>query len=296
MKHIEKNDFSMSNTCVAFGDFDGLHLGHKAVLDKMLELSKGGLASVLVSFDYDESLLAGKKILTTSEEKKYLLRKNGPDVLISYKVDGQNKGVSAKDFIKDVVLGKLGAKIIVAGSNNSNIKALRDCAKEYGYKLEEVSPVLADGEPVNAERIVKALADDDLKKANEMLGHPHLIMGPVEHGKALGRTVGMPTANIGFKQYKQVPADGVYGTLSDVGGKIYKGLTNLGHRPTVDNFDYVTVEEFLLDFSDDIYGQVITLEVHALIRPIRKFKDLAEVKIQVNKDIESIRSYFDTLE
>ena len=295
MKYIEENEFSMRDTCVAFGDFDGLHLGHKAVLDKLLGLSKDGLTSVLVSFAYDDSLLKGKKVLSTPEERKYLLQKNGPDVLISYKVDSQNKDVSVKDFIKDVIAGKLGAKIIVAGSNNSNIQVLRDCAKEFGYKLEEVSPVLADGEPVSAERIIKALTEGELKKANDMLGHPHLIMGPVEHGKALGRTVGMPTANIGFKPYKQVPADGVYGTLSDIGGRMFKGLTNLGHRPTVDNFDYVTVEEFLLDFSEDIYGHVITLEVHALIRPIQKFKDLAEVKLQVNKDIESIRSYFDSL-
>ena len=295
MKYIVENDFNMSNTCVAFGIFDGLHLGHRAVIDKLLEISKQGLTSVIVSFAYDDTLLDGKKILTTPEEKEYLLRKNGPGVLISYPIDQENKDVSVKNFIKDIIVGKLDAKVIVAGSDDSNIIVLRECSNEYGFKLEEVGTVLADGEPVTAERIVKELAEGTLKKANELLGYPYLIMGEVMHGKALGRTVGMPTANIGYKPYKQLPADGVFGTISEVGGKRVKGLTNLGHRPTVDNFDYVTVEAFLLDFSDDIYGQIITLEVHALIRGIRKFKDLAEVKIQVNKDIESIRAYFEQL-
>ena len=295
MKYIVENDFSMSNTCVAFGNFDGLHLGHRAVIDKLLEISKQGLTSVMVSFAYDDTLLEGKKILTTPEEKEYLLRKNGPEVLISYQIDQENKDVSVKNFIKEIIVGKLDAKVIVAGSDDSNIIVLRECSNEYGFKLEEVGTVLVDGQPVTAERIVKELAEGTLKKANELLGYPYLIMGEVMHGKALGRTVGMPTANIGYKPYKQLPADGVFGTISEVGGKRVKGLTNLGHRPTVDNFDYVTVEAFLLDFSDDIYGQIITLEVHALIRGIRKFKDLAEVKIQVNKDIESIRAYFEQL-
>jgi len=293
VKYIDNNHFNLQNTCVAFGEFDGLHLGHKAVIDKLAGLSKQGLTTVLLSFAYGESYLAGKKILTTPEEKEYLLRSGGPDILVSYSVDEPIKDV--KGFIKEIVVGKLGAKTIVAGKNDSNLQTLRDCAKEMGFLLEEVDTVLYEGQPVSAGRILAELTDGTLQKANEMLGHPYLIMGEVMHGKALGRTVGMPTANIGYKPYKQLPADGVFGTISDIDGNKVKGLTNLGHRPTVDNFDYVTVEAFLLDFSQDIYGKVITLEVHAHIRGIRKFKDLAEVKLQVNKDIESIRSYFDQL-
>jgi riboflavin kinase/FMN adenylyltransferase len=296
MEFIEKSDCKMSNTCIAYGDFDGIHLGHQGIINKILEISKKHeLTSVLVSFAYDDSLLAGKKILTTEKEKKYLLQKTGLSVMISYRIGQENKYVPLKNFIKDILVDQLGAEVIVAGSENRDINVLRECAKECGFTLEEVSTVSLYSEPVTSERIIKELAEGTLKKANEMLGHPHLIIGEVMHGKALGRTVGLPTANIGFKLYKQLPADGVFGTVSDVCGKMYKGLTNLGHRPTVDNFDYVTVEAFLLDFSKDIYGKTITLEVHALIRGIRKFKDLAEVKIQVNQDIESIRAYFDNL-
>ena len=128
-----------------------------------------------------------------------------------------------------------------------------------------------------------------------MLGHPYLVMGEVMHGKALGRTVGMPTANIGYKMYKQLPAYGVYGTISDIEGKDVKGLTNIGKRPSVDSFDYATIEAFLLDFSGDLYGKIITLEVHVFIRGVVKFNGLDEVKAQVNKDTESIRAYLDKL-
>jgi len=295
MKYIETNDFTMTNTCVAFGSFDGIHSGHKAVVNKLLEISKQGLVSVIVSFDYDDSLLNEKKVLSTADEKKYLLSKDGPEVLISYKINKHNKDISTRRFVEEIVVGKLGAKVVVAGSCDRNIDVLRSCSKEFGYKLEECDPVLADGEPITTEKIKKELQEGSLKKANEMLGHPYLMIGEVLHGKALGRTVGMPTANLSYKPYKQLPAFGVFGTISDIDGRMVKGLTNVGKRPSVDNYDYVTIEEFLLDFSGDLYGKVITLEIHAHIRGIIKFNNIEEVKQQVNKDIESIRAYFDQL-
>lgn len=292
MKGFHVNDFSMNNTCVAFGSFDGVHSGHRAVVDKLLEVSsRQGLTSVVLYYDYEEDLLREKKVLSTGIEKKYLLSINGPEVLIPYIIDGQNKVTDAETFIKEVIVGMLGAKVIVAGKEDRNIGVLRKCAGKYGYTLVECDTVVSGGEPVTSERILRELEEGSLKKANELLGHPYLIMGMVMHGKALGRTVGMPTANIGFSDYKQLPALGVYGTLSDIDGKKIKGLTNIGRRPSVDNYSYITVETFLLDFSGDLYDKIITLEVHVFIRGIIKFNNLEEVKAQVNKDIESIRGY-----
>ncbi len=295
MKYISGNDFNMSSTCVAFGSFDGVHVGHCAVINKLLETSKQGLTSVVLSYEYDESLLNGKKILSTEAEKQYLLNKNGPEVMISYKIDQQNKDISLECFIKVILLDRLGAKIIVAGTDHCNINVLRKCAKKYGYTLVECDTVLADGEPVTSERIAKELEGGSLKKANELLGHPYLLLGKVMHGKALGRTVGMPTANLGFSQYKQLPTYGVFGTLSEIDGKDVKGLTNIGQRPSVDNYNYVTIETFLLDFSGDLYDKTIALEIHAYIRGVLKFNSLEEVKSQVNKDVESIRAYLDKI-
>ncbi|MDF2671840.1 MAG: riboflavin biosynthesis protein RibF [Clostridiales bacterium] len=295
MRHISGNDFYMSNTCLAFGSFDGVHKGHRAVINKLLEISKDGLTSVVLSFEYDEALLSEKKILSTEEEKKYLLIKNGPEVMISYKINEQNKDTKVEDFIKDILVDKLGVKVIVTGKNDSNINVLLKCSLKYGYKLVECETVFDEGEPVTSECIMKELAEGNLKKTNELLGHPYLLMGQVMHGKALGRTVGMPTANLGFCKIKQLPAYGVFGTLSEIGDKNVKGLTNIGQRPSVDNYNYVTIETFLLDFSGDLYDKTIALEICAFIRGVKKFNNLDEVKAQVNKDIESIRAYLDQI-
>jgi len=293
VRYFDGNDFNMSNTCVAFGSFDGVHTGHRAVINKLLDTSKQGYTSVVLSFEYDEALLNEKKILSTEAEKQYLLSKNGPEVMISYKIDRENKDTPPERFIKEILVDKLGAKVVVAGTGNSNIKVLRECAQKYGYALVECDTVLADGEPVTSERIAKELTEGTLQKANELLGHSYLLMGKVMHGKALGRTVGMPTANLGFSQVKLLPAYGVFGTLSEIDGKNVKGLTNIGQRPSVDNYNYVTIETFLLDYSGDLYDKTIALEIYVYIRGVIKFNNLDEVKAQVVMDIESIRAYLD---
>ncbi len=295
MKYIEQNDYSMVNTCIVFGDFDGVHLGHRAVIDKAIGLSNQDMKSVAVCFERDEELLQGKKVLTTKLEKKKLLEQNGPDVMISYRIDRQNEDMDLEDFIKDVLVEDLGAKVIVTGKEDKNIDKLREYSKEHGYELIECDTVCINNEPVTTEKILNELSDGELTKAIDMLGHHYLIIGEVMHGKALGRTVGMPTANIGFASFKQLPKFGVYGTISEIDGRDVKGLTNIGKRPSVDNFDYATIEAFLLDFSGDLYGKVITLEVHVFIRGVKKFNSLDEVKAQVNKDIESIRTYLDNI-
>lgn len=295
MIYFAGNDFKMSSTCVAFGNFDGVHRGHQRVINKLLEVSQQELTSVILSFEYDQALLGEQKILSTELEKRYLLQQYNPDVLISYKIDNSNKDMSTEDFIREILLEKLGAKVIVTGKDSSSITVLRQCASKYGYVLIECDTVYADGEPVTSERIVKELADCNLQKANELLGHPYLFVGTVMHGKALGRTVGMPTANLSYHETKQLPAYGVYGTLSEIDGRKVKGLTNIGQRPSVDNYSYVTIEAFLLDFSGDLYDKTITLEIHAYIRGVIKFNNLAEVKAQVNRDQESIRAYFENM-
>lgn len=284
VKYIDKADFQISNTCVAFGRFDGMHIGHRAVIGKLLETSKRGLTSVVVSFD---SCGEQEKILTTTEEKQELLRENGPEVLISYAVDKQS--FSLESFVKEVLVDKLDAKVLVTGKNDSNLPALRELSKKYGFSVEEIETVNADGEPITSERITKEIAQGSLQKATEMLGHPYLLIGEVMHGKALGRTVGMPTANLGVGENKLIPRHGVYATLSTMEGESCKGLTNIGLRPSVDSYQYVTIETYLLNFAKDIYGKKIKLEVQGFIREVQKFDNLEEVKKQVEKDLEYVK-------
>ena len=124
-----------------------------------------------------------------------------------------------------------------------------------------------------------------------MMKEPIILSGKVVHGKALGRTVGMPTANLCIED-GTIPEDGVYATRISVQGKTYTSVTNIGRRPTVDDESYITVETFIIDFNEDIYGQFVELEVYKFLRPIQKFSSLEEVQKQVNKDIEEAKTYF----
>ena len=126
---------------------------------------------------------------------------------------------------------------------------------------------------------------------NSMMKEPIILSGKVVHGKALGRTVGMPTANLCIED-GTIPEDGVYATRISVQGKTYTSVTNIGRRPTVDDESYITVETFIIDFNEDIYGQFVELEVYKFLRPIQKFSSLEEVQKQVNKDIEEAKTYF----
>jgi riboflavin kinase/FMN adenylyltransferase len=284
-------DVRLENTCVAFGEFDGVHIGHLAVVERLKAHAKRGMKSVVVSFVRNEASLQDKKILSTEEEKQYLLAKTGVDAMLSYPTD--DKMIPLRLLVRDVLLQQLGAKVVVVGSNFDQIDLLKTYADEFGFELDVCDTVMVDGAPVSAETIKDDLTAGRLEHATALLGHPYLFVGTVMHGKARGRQVGMPTANLGYKPYKQLPVHGVYGTLSDIDGHIIKGLTNIGKRPSDDNFDYVSIETFLLDFAQDLYDKTITLEIHVHIRGVIKFNSLEEVKQQVDRDIVSIRSFLD---
>ncbi len=296
MRILNNKEICTENRCIAFGDFDGIHQGHMSVINKVVELAQSNkLKPAIVCFEYPDEIMEKQKILSTKLEKYTLLKDSGLDEIISFAAEYEFDGTDIENFINDFLCKTAGAEIIVAGKQNPQIKLIQSCSIKYGFKLIEVDTVEFENKPLTSKRILDVLCKGSLEQANRMLGHPYLIMGEVMHGKALGRTVGMPTANIGFEPWKQLPSDGVYGTLSDIDGKAVKGLTNIGKRPSVDDYDYLTIEAFLLDFSGDLYGKIISLEVHVFIRGVKKFNSIEEVKQQVNHDIDSIRAYLDKL-
>ena len=284
MNYSGELDFRISGTCVAFGNFDGVHIGHRAVIDKVLQESKQGLKSVILYYKCQSE----SKVLSTNEEKQILLGAYHPDILVSY---GNDCRTIDEEFIRNILSAKLGAKMVVVGKDNPNLPLLQTCSEKYGYVIRECDTVCVGGEPVTSVRIAKEISEGLLAKANEMLGHPYFLHGQVVHGKALGRTVGMPTANLGVPSEKWVPRHGVYATTTVIDGKRYKGMTNIGRRPSVDDFQYDTIETFLLDFSQDIYDRKIDLEAQLFVRETQKFNSLTEVQQQVKKDIEYVRNH-----
>ncbi len=276
----------LKNTCIAYGTFDSVHKGHLRIAD---ELSKAaadrGLTSVIIS------IRKKGEVFTTEQEKEFLLRDTGVDLLVS----AEDMGRTAGGFVKEVLAGTLGAKALVVGENHKELSEVREAAQECGIEVIVVKSVEDEEGIITTDRVRKAFDVCDFEKVTELCGHPYIIMGEVVHGKALGRTVGMPTANVGVPDHKLKPVSGVYATLGHVAGGTWKSLTNIGKRPSVDNNDYITIEAFLLDFKQNIYGEPFRLEVHKFIRGVVKFDNLEEVQKQVQKDLQKVRDFLDDL-
>ena len=291
MKHlyqIEKTD----NAFAAFGRFDGMHKGHRNLVQTLVrEAKKRGRPSVLVSFVPSE----GTFVYTTEEEKALLLKNSGLDVLIS---------CSEKEVSDPAALiKKTGASCIVCGDCRGNKddcadgapaqcaqRAIRKAAQELGIPIVMCEEVFENGEAISMPMLDAAFEQGDFDAFSRLCGLPYMMAGKVLHGKGLGRTVGMPTANLGLAPNKKKPPEGVYATLTRIDGEVFKGLTHVGRRPSVDNDTNISTETLLLDFSRDIYGKKIELYVCAFIRGIMKLNGLAEVQKQVQKDIVAART------
>lgn len=288
MKHITYGPYNLSGTCVAFGAFDGMHTGHRAITEKLAETAKAkSLTPVLVSFDADSGTA---KLLSSEKEKLYLLGNAPIEAFLSL----PPRALDAA-FIKEVLVRQLGAKAVVMGQNHEELPLFKSAGGEHGFDVVECEVVKDDGLPVSSQLVTDALAACRMDDATRLLGHPHIVMGEVVRGKQLGRTVGQPTANIDFTQNKMLPPDGSYVTVTIVDGVRRVGLTNIGKRPTVDNYDYSTIENHILDFSGNLYGKQLVVEFHRFIRGVEKFDSLAAIQAQVAKDVQSIRDYIDSV-
>lgn len=286
MRQIEEY-VKLENTCAAYGTFDGMHRGHLKVVNRVAEeAQKAGLTSVILSFKEE------KQVLTTEQEKAYYAEKEGIDTFISVK---EEEEMSLDAFVKEILFEKLGVKVLVIGENHCDLENVKAEAEKNGIEVLVVEAEKEDGELITGDVILKAYQKSDYETIEKLCGHPYIIMGEVVHGKALGRTVGMPTANVGVPDHKIKPIDGVYATLGHVAGGVYKSLTNIGKRPSVDSHDYVTIEAFLLDFKQDIYGKPFLLEVHKFIRGVKKFDNLEEVQQQVQIDLGHVRDFLEKI-
>lgn len=280
MRHIDRME-RMQHTCVAFGSFDGIHLGHQAVVRALVEESqKRGCRAVVVSFVCTRP----EEALTTELEKEYLLEKMGVDVMISLPL----RLPLDKETVQTLLVQELGAEEFVAGAGCPERRLL----EESGAALRFVDTVYMDGRPVTAERVAEYLDAGNMEEVTRLSGHPYFLLGKVVHGKALGRTVGMPTANLKIYETKRRPPNGVYATRTCVGAEHYPGVTNVGLRPSVDNLPEITIETMLSDFNQDIYGEKIMTEFHLFIRGIQKFDGIKEVWKQVQKDTAQALEYF----
>ena len=284
---------------VAIGKFDGIHLGHQKLIHKIIEEKKKGRLATVFTFDTSASAFFGgeEKELTVKAEKRAVFEKMGIDVLIEFPLNPKTAATEPVEFVRKYLVGQMKTAYICAGTDLSfgrggagNYELLRQYADVCGYQVELIDKVKVDGEEVSSSRVREAVRSGQMEAATRMLGAPYSVSGSVEHGRKFGRTIGMPTANLVPDQDKLLPPNGVYYSKVLVGEKSYRGVTNIGCKPTVSDLQVMGVESYLYDFEDTIYGKDITVQLLKFRRPEMKFDGVDSLKAQMQKEIAAGQS------
>lgn len=287
---------------VTIGKFDGIHKGHRELLDRILVRKEKGLKTAVFTFDKSPAEVFLNKVipaLTTMEEKRDIFDFLGVDVLIEFPFNLQTAAISPEDFIKDILVKKVHSKYISVGADASygdkgkgDADLIKKLADECRYECEIVDKIYIDGEEVSSTLIREYVKNGRMEKAQQLIGVPYAIRGTVVKGNQIGRTIGFPTVNIEVSREKLVPPFGVYFAEISLGGKHYNGITNVGIKPTVSNDDTVYAETNILDFNEDVYGKDVKVKLLHFERPERKFNSIEELRNQISNDIRNGKEYF----
>ena len=281
---------------VTIGTFDGVHIGHRKILERLIEEGrKDHLQSTLLTFFPHPRMVLQKdnqiKLLNTIEEKSAILSRLGLDCLIVHPFTLEFSRKSATDFVREILVEKLRVKKIIIGydhrfgrNRNANIRDLQSFGNILEFSVEEIPAQEIDEVSVSSTKIRKALESGDLETANAYLGYEYMLTGTVEAGKKLGRDLGFPTANLRIEaNYKLIPASGVYLVRSALSGREVYGMMNIGTNPTVDG-SRRHIEVHFFDYQGDLYGSPLQVDLLKRIRDERKFDSLDALKNQLGQD------------
>jgi riboflavin kinase/FMN adenylyltransferase len=292
---------------VTIGTFDGVHLGHREVIAelKRISLEIGGESVVFTFFPHPRMVVNQHedsiRLLSTIEEKKLLLEELNIDHLVIYPFTEAFAALSYMDFVKEILVDRMHIAKLITGYDHKfghdrkgDFKALTQLGEAYCFEVEQLNPLLVENVAVSSTKIRQALESGEVGKASKLLGYFYLLRGTVVEGRRLGRELGFPTANImPDDRHKMIPTDGVYAVIVWVEGAQYKGMLNVGSRPTVNsNVDHRSIEVNIFDFSKDIYGKTITVSFVKRIRSEVKFESLEKLKEQLQADKTSTLHIF----
>lgn len=302
-------------TAVALGKFDGLHEGHMLLIRRVLELQKKGCTGVMFTFDMRENSVfdaAGMKTIYTPAEKKKVAGDTGIDMMVEYPFDDSFAQMKPEAFVRDVLVGMLRVSYVVVGSDfrfgrdrSGDVDTLKSLAEIYGYEVCVIDKLQlgeggalsgVSGGVVSSTAIRGLIASGDVRAVIPMLGRPYSMSGVVVKGRQLGRTIGIPTANILPAYGKLYPANGVYASRVRIEGmaggvqrdpyRVYSSITNIGDNPTVNDKGNITIETHIFDFDEDIYGAEICVELIERVRGERRFEGIHELEGQMRADID----------
>ncbi len=289
---------------VTIGTFDGVHVGHKHILEKLILNAKEHKCEslVLTFFPHPKMVLqetSDVKLLNTMDEKNYLLDKIGIDNLVIHPFDKEFSRLTAEEFVKNILVEKFNVQKIIIGydhrfgrNRTADINDLVLYGKKYNFEVEEISAQEVNDIAVSSTKIRNAIQDGNITLANNYLGYNYFFSGKIIKGNQLGRTIGFPTANIFIEEeYKLIPKNGVYIVNCLVKNKSVNGIMNIGNRPTISD-NKTTIEVYLLDFEDDIYEQNIIVNILNYFRDEEKFNSLEDLKKQLKLDKKTAIKYF----
>jgi riboflavin kinase/FMN adenylyltransferase len=294
-RSIEEYDED-KRSAVTIGTFDGIHLGHQEILSRLIESSKNkDLNSVVLTFFPHPRIILNKynevKMIDTLDEKIIHLNEIGIDSLIIHPFDRNFSLLSANQFIKDFLVDKLKIKHIIIGYDHrfgkgreASVTDLKNYANDYDFTVEEIKAQEIEKITVSSTKIRNSINQGDIKTTEKYLGRYFNLTGKVVKGDGLGKKINYPTANIFIEEtYKIIPKDGVYLVETIIKDKLFNGMMNIGHRPTIGTKNK-SIEVHLFNFNEDIYGQVISIKMISKIRDEKKFSSIQALKEQLVKD------------
>jgi len=302
------DDFNpVTNAVVTSGTFDGVHIGHQKILNRLKEIATniGGETVVITFWPHPRYVLkpgaTPHLLLNTFEEKAELIKEQGIDHLLRIPFTKEFSQTTSTEFIENILVKKIGTKKLVIGYDHKfgrdregSFEQLSLNAKNYGFEVEEIPRQDIDNDAVSSSLIRKALAEGDVETAAHCLGRPYSLRGRVVKGDKLGRVLGYPTANIDIDSNdKLVPDHGIYAVTIEHGAEKLKGMLYIGNRPTVDG-TRLAIEANIFDFDKDIYGENLKVNLIASIRKDAKFNDLETLKKQMHADkLDTMRVFAD---
>ena len=288
----------ITNPVVTIGTFDGVHTGHRQIIDRLNKVKKetSGESFIFTFHPHPRLVLfpqqSDLKLLTLTDEKLHLFERAGVDHVLVYPFTKEFSQLSAHSYVKDILVDGIGVKTLIIGydhkfGNNreGNIETLRNDAGRYNFLVEEIPAHEIDNINVSSSKIRKALEQGDMQTANSFLGYDYFITGKVAEGKKLGRTLGYPTANIEVAdKTKLIPQNGIYAVTTIIDKQRYKGMMSIGFNPTTDNDNKVKIEVNIFNFDKEIYGKEIVVHFCKRLRSEEKFNSLEDLKKQLDED------------
>ena len=291
------NDFrSSKKTILTLGTFDGVHIGHRKILERVAQNTENGKyeSLVLTFFPHPRMVLQGEsevKLLNTLSEKIDLLKKIGVQNLVIHPFDKTFSRLTAEEFVETVLIDQFDIKKIIIGydhrfgrNRTANIDDLITFGKQHDFEVEQISVQEIDAVSISSTKIRNALMEGNMALANEYLGYEYFLTGTIIRGKQLGRTIDFPTANLQMEEnYKLIPRNGVYVVKSAINQKTVFGMMNIGFNPSVAG-ENLAIEIHFFDFDEDLYDQKISVSLLEYLRPEQKFESVALLKQQLEKD------------